>query len=133
MSVTEAEHIAALLDFGATAPVDLGLAVQRGAPSPGELDANSGAVWRTSGWIAVGVGGSALLSSGVAGLIAYGQLDEFDCSADPCRSSSADDIDTYNGLRTFSTIGYIAGGLIAGAGAWMLLEHREPTRHSQWG
>jgi uncharacterized membrane protein len=126
VSVTEAEHIAALLDFGTTAPVDLGLTKRPGAPTAGELDTDAGAAWRTGGWIAVGVGGSALLFSGVAGLIAYGQLDEFDCSADPCRSSSADDIDTYNGLRTFSTIGYIAGGLIAGAGAWILLEHREP-------
>lgn len=126
VSVAEAEHKTALLDFGTSASFDLGLTEQRGAPTSGELNADTGAGFRTAGWIAVGVGGSALLFSGIAGLVAYGQLDEFDCSAHPCRSSSSGDIDTYNGLRTSSTIGYVAGGLVAAAGIWMLLEHREP-------
>lgn len=126
VSVAEAEHTAALLDFGTIAPFDLGLTAQHGPPSSGELGADTGAAWRTGGWVAVGVGGSALLFSGIAGLIAYGQLDDFDCSADPCRSSSSDDVDTYNSLRTFSTIGYVAGGLVAAAGVWVLLEHGEP-------
>lgn len=126
VSVAEAEHTAALLDFGAAAPIDLGLTAQHGHPGSGERVADTGAAWRTGGWIAVGVGGSAVLFSGVAGLIAYGQLDDFDCSADPCRGTSSDDVDTYNGLRTFSTIGYVAGGLVAAAGVWMLLVHGEP-------
>lgn len=97
----------------ATAPV----AAPRGADDP----------WRTVGWVGVGVGGSALLLSGVAGLVAWSKLDDFDCSTGPCTSSDRDAVDGYNSLVTASTVGYLAGGVLAGAGALLLL------REQLWG
>jgi hypothetical protein len=84
------------------------------------------AKWRTGGWVAVGVGGGALLLSGVAGLIAWRELDDFDCRREPCVSSNSADVSTYHSLVTASTIGYLAGGLIAGAGLFVLLHYQTP-------
>lgn len=106
-----------------------------GAPSssgPSTADQSHGSadqggdLWRTVGWVGVGVGGATLVGSAVAGIIAYSQLSEFDCDGQSCQSDNASDVATYNGLRTFSTIGYIAGGVLAGAGIFLLLQHRTP-------
>ncbi|HKO94867.1 MAG TPA: hypothetical protein VJU61_27125, partial [Polyangiaceae bacterium] len=83
-------------------------------------------LWRTVGWVGVGVGGATLVGSALAGIIAYSQLSEFDCDGDTCQSDNATDVATYNGLRTFSTIGYITGSVLTGAGIFLLLQHRTP-------
>jgi len=85
-------------------------------------------MWRTVGWVGVGVGGATLVGSALAGIIAYSQLSEFDCDGDTCQSDNATDVATYNGLRTFSTIGYITGSVLTGAGIFLLLQHRTPDR-----
>ena len=81
--------------------------------------------WRTVGWSAVAVGGSVLALSGVAGLIAWNQKGELDCSRHPCRSSDPDQVESYNGWVQASTIGYISGALIAGGGLVLLLRYPE--------
>jgi hypothetical protein len=86
-------------------------------------DAGSRAMWRTVGWVGIGVGGSALVLSGAAGLVAWAQLDEFNCRRDPCTSGDPDRVETYNALVTASTVGYISGALIAGAGALLLYRY----------
>lgn len=83
-------------------------------------------VWTTVGWVGVGVGGATLVGSALAGIIAYSQLSEFDCDGGSCQSDNSGDVATYNGLRTFSTIGYIAGGVLTGAGIFLLLQDRTP-------
>jgi len=82
--------------------------------------------WTTVGWVGVGVGGATLVGSALAGIIAYSQLSEFDCDGESCQSDNSGDVATYNGLRTFSTIGYIAGGVLTGAGIFLLLQDRTP-------
>jgi len=82
--------------------------------------------WTTVGWVGIGVGGATLVGSALAGIIAYSQLSEFDCDGESCQSDNAGDVATYNGLRTFSTIGYIAGGVLTGAGIFLLLQDRTP-------
>ena len=95
-------------------------------PSGAEASHGRNDVWRSVGWVGVGVGGATLVGSALAGIIAYGQLSEFDCDGETCQSDNADDVATYNGLRSFSTVGYIAGGVLAGAGIFLLLQHRTP-------
>lgn len=85
----------------------------------------SDTAWRTTGWVALGVGGSAVLLSGVAGLIAWSKQGDLDCSQHPCRSSNQDDVDSYNGLVRASTIGYLAGGLVAAGGVLLLWRYPE--------
>jgi hypothetical protein len=128
LQVLAQQRGAVLLDFreppgGAlsrAAPM-LGLGSAGSAPTiASEAGHGSDTTWRTTGWIALGVGGSALLFSGVAGLIAWNKQSDLDCSRHPCRSSSPEDVDTYNALVRASTVGYLAGGVVAGAGVLLL-------------
>src|SRR5262245_38013616 len=76
----------------------------------------------TAGWICLGVGATVLVASGVMGVMAASQLDDFDCEGSgACRSDDAAAVDDYNRLRTLSTVGYIAGGIAAGAGIYLVL------------
>jgi hypothetical protein len=128
------QHGTAVLDFttphAGPAPHQNSLGLESGAAKgTGPVqDTGRGATWRTVGWVAVGVGGSALLLSGVTGLVAWGKLDDFDCHRSPCSSDDQHAVDTYNSLVTASTVGYLAGGLVAGAGALLLLRYRAPSR-----
>jgi hypothetical protein len=78
--------------------------------------------YRTGGWWLLGVGAGAVVLSGVAGYAAWRKLDDADCSNDPCRTTDADQADSYEALKTLSTVGYISGGLLAAAGAVLLFQ-----------
>jgi hypothetical protein len=136
VALAEGKHESVVLEVGTEKPSS---SVE--APSLLGLDANGsdlptaegasqdeGSVdaWRTGGWASIGVGSGLLLASGVSGLLAWSKLGDFDCNQDPCRSLSRDDVEGYNSLRTFSMIGYVAGGLMVGAGMLILFEY-EPT------
>lgn len=139
LAVAAQQHASALLDFrskadttgasiGAAAapPPTLGLsAADTVALHTAETD-EARSTWRTLGWSAVAVGGSVLAFSGIAGLIAWNKKGDLDCSRHPCRSSDPATVDSYNAWVHASTIGYISGGLIAGAGVVLLL--RYPAR-----
>lgn len=113
------------VDTGAPAPVSaVAPPVRQGSAAEGPTERADADPWRTVGWIGVGVGGTALVLSGVTGLIAWGQVDDFDCSPKPCVSSDRDAVEGYNTLVTTSTVGYLAGGVLAGAGALLLLRER---------
>jgi hypothetical protein len=60
----------------------------------------------------------------VTGLMAVRKrktLDSEGCVDSNCPESMASDVDSYNSLRTFSSIGFGAGVALAGAGAVLLL------------
>jgi len=83
--------------------------------------------WRTVGWVAIGLGGAGLITSGVLGVVANGKRDGFEdqCPDNVCPlgvpESVRDDVESYNSLRTFSTIGWIAGGALAIGGVSLLI------------
>jgi hypothetical protein len=136
VELSEAEHASVVLEFGdqnpptkVETPALLGLdAAGDDLPAPRQPDSDSdnSDVWRTGGWVSAGIGGSLLVASGISGLVAWSKLDDFDCSRDPCQSPNRDDVDTYGSLRSFSTIGYVAGGVLLAAGLFVLYEYREP-------
>jgi hypothetical protein len=104
-----------------------GLATTRSAPSQDWAMSSDSSGWRTVGWVAVGVGGSALIASGTIAIIANGKHDGF---ADQCPNnvcpvgvpeSVRDDVESYNSLRTLSTVGWIAGGALAIGGVGLLI------------
>jgi len=78
---------------------------------------------RTLGYVAVGVGGAALLSGGVATLLALNKRSALaaQCPNDNCLPAAHDGADTYNSLRTFSTIGVLGGAVLGGAGVVLLV------------
>jgi tetratricopeptide (TPR) repeat protein len=78
--------------------------------------------YRTGGWLLLGAGTGAVALSGVAGYAAWRKLDDADCSNDPCRTTNAGKAESYETLKTLSTVGYIGGGLMAAAGALLLFQ-----------
>jgi hypothetical protein len=96
--------------------------------SRGEPAASRGSVQRAVGWITVGVGGAGLVLGSVTGMLALSKRsslqDSTDCSPvdrNSCTVSRASDVDTYNGMRTISSVGFIAGGVLTAAGVTLLL------------
>lgn len=91
------------------------------APPPATVD--SGAQRgpdRTLAYVALGVGGAALVAGGVFGVMAMGDKSDLDdqCTSDRrCPTSAGDAIDSYDTKRTISSIGLIGGAVLVGAGA----------------
>jgi hypothetical protein len=78
---------------------------------------------RTAGWISVataGVGLSVALITGGAALAVGGDLDA-QCPNGECPPSAWDDVDTHDGFRTASTVGWIVAGAFGAAGAVLIL------------
>ena len=95
------------------------------APPSGAADqGNPGAANRTAGIIGIGLGVVGLGLGAVTGLMASGKKGDLDASCGPglqCGPAFHDDADSYNGLRTLSTVGFIAGAVAGAAGAVLLL------------
>ncbi len=115
-------------------PTSAGLLVAPKDPSStsgGQPDAlpdkggqRDGSLERTLGWVSLGVGGGALVLGSVTGIMALSQRDELDqggCSDGHCYADQSDDVDGYNTLRTLSTVGFVAGGVLAATGGVLLL------------
>ena len=90
---------------------------------------------RTLGWVGVGIGGVGLLVGVTTGLMATSArsklLESGDCRDSLCQLETRGDVDRYNSLRTWSTIGFVAGGLFAAAGATVLLTVPKETNDLQ--
>jgi hypothetical protein len=86
-----------------------------------------GSAQQVAGWVALGVGGVGLVGGVVTGLLASSKrsslLDSNRCSSDGlrCTPDQSGEVDSYNGLRTFSTIGFVAGGVLAATGITLIL------------
>ncbi len=91
---------------------------------PVEADTSSGPDRKMLAYVAFGVGGVGLAVGGIFGAMAMGQKSDLEkqCTDDQkCPPSVSDDVDSYNGKRTISTIGFIGGAVFAGAGVVLLL------------
>jgi hypothetical protein len=150
VSVKESEHAQVTLIFatagaGAAArvasvpsqpekPGQSNAAIPLTASSP-PVDRKKGSSQALFGWVSVGVGGAGLVVGAVSGLMASSKrsslLDSKTCSADGlhCSPAQASDVNAYNSLRTVSTVGFIAGGVLAAAGVTLLLT--TPKQESQ--
>ena len=80
---------------------------------------------KTLGWITLGVGGAGLALGGVTGVLALGKRSSIDdspnCRGDECLPAERSLADSYNSLRTWSSVGLIAGGALAATGVVLLL------------
>lgn len=78
---------------------------------------------RTLGWVGVGVGAAGLALGATTGLIValkYGYLNT-NCLNRNCNGQHTTDVNTYNTMRTLSTVGFIVGGVATAAGVTLLL------------
>ncbi len=94
-----------------------------GGGGGGEGQPSSGSTLRTIGFVAIGVGGAGLIAGGVTGGLAMGKHGELEdnCPNGVCAAGQQDTLDSYHTLGTISTIGFIAGGVIAATGVVLVL------------
>ena len=95
------------------------------ASAPAEdTGASDGSLQRTLGWVGLGAGGVGLVVGGVTGLMVLSKkkdLDNAGCVNNGCPYAVEDERNSYNSLRNVSGISFIAGGVLAGAGAVLVL------------
>ncbi len=132
------EHVRVVLEFG---PAGAGASIQsneqRTLVASGPTASNQahsrshdsapGSRQRTFGWATLTTGGVGLAVGAVTGMWAMSKrsklLDSPLCSQDnvSCTADKAGDVDAYNSMRTVSSVGLIAGGVLTAAGVTLLL------------
>ncbi len=128
-TVAEGESKDVALAFKSTpvaAPSEPALATTSAASGPDMADTGQPShAKRTLGWVALGAGAAGLAVGGVTGIIAAGKKSDLKnsgvCEGDRCPTSQADTVNSLNSMRTISTVGFIAGGVLAGTGIVLLL------------
>ena len=116
----ESQNIAAISPLAAPQTID------RKQPSGAQ---------NTLGWVTLSTGVAGLALGGVTGFLAMSKRsslrDSNTCSADGlhCLPSQASDVNAYNSLRTVSSVGFIAGGVLAVTGITLVLT--APKRESK--
>ena len=95
------------------------------APVPGaDRPASSGSARRTLGWVGVGAGGVGIALGGVMGAFAISKrsaLRDSGCTDSHCPYDEQADVNRLNTFRTVSSVGFIAGGVLATTGIVLLL------------
>jgi hypothetical protein len=95
-----------------------------------------GSPGRTLGFVALAAGGVGLGVGAVTGLMAKGKYGEIEsnprCEGDACAPSEEGLVDSYSSLRTFSTVGFVAGGVLAATGVVLVLTSK-PSSKRQTG
>lgn len=89
----------------------------------GPDEADPGATQRTLGFVSLGVGGAGLVLGIITGVLAMGEHSELEeqCPNEECPESQQSTIDAYETTSTLSTVGFIAGGVLAAAGIVLVL------------
>jgi hypothetical protein len=113
-------------DFGASAAVAAVPPPAAGEPAPAPADQGKegGGALKTVGFVALGVGGAALIGGVITGFMAKGKEDDAtsQCSSDNvCPTKAEADFDSASSLAGVSTALYIGGGVLAAAGVGMVL------------
>jgi len=124
--LTGAPAAASKLDSGArlgTAGIDF---------RPSSNTKPQGSTQKTIGWITLGVGGVATVVGAVTGILVVkkrGQLDgSNNCPGTVCTSNERAQVDSYNQMRTLSTVGFVAGAVGLGVGTTLLLTTPKPKK-----
>jgi hypothetical protein len=124
----ESEQKTAVLQFTPPAVVTPPPAgVVETAPPPAPKDQGkpkAGSSQRTLGWVVLTLGGIGVGVGAVTGIMASGKKSDLEkvCpDLGHCPESSRGDVDSYNNLRTFSSIGFIGGGVGVAAGLVLVL------------
>lgn len=128
VNIAEAERKPVTLRFSGAAdaappPIAAQLAVKEGSSTTERSSSRD--IKRPLAFVALALGGAGLVAGGVTGALAMSkrsELDESDSCADgQCLHTVKDDVSSLRTFRTVSTVGFIAGGVLAGAGVVLLL------------
>lgn len=126
VSIAEAERKPLTLRFsGAPAATAPSLTVDNAAPSQTSDRGGGRDIKRPLAYVALALGGAGLVAGGVTGALAMSKRSELDesgsCADGRCLHTVEDDVSSLRTFRTVSTVGFIAGGVLAGAGVVLLL------------
>jgi len=132
--VAEGEHPATVLHFGAgpttvaAAPTVAPPVPASGPfeqPPPQSKDSGFASSQRTVGWLTLGVGAAGFAVGGVTGIMTLadrsGLHQGSDCYGTSCATRVSGKVDSYNTMRTVSTISFIAGSALLATGVVFLL------------
>jgi hypothetical protein len=126
VTVAEAERKEVVLRFGsgaAAAPGSAGPDSVSGAVSSDQPASGSGR--KTLAFVALGAGAVGLVVGGVTGGLALGKKSALDenaaCKDGKCLHSVESDVTSLRTFRTVSTIGFVAGGVLAATGIVLLV------------
>ena len=117
----------------ATAPAPDPNAAPPADPAPEQPpDGATGSTQRILGWVAVGLGGAGLVVGGVTGGMAVGERSTLsdECPDKECGPDQHDQVDSYETLRVVSSVGFIAGGVLAAAGVVLLITAPDDAEQS---
>jgi len=117
------------LGAGATATAAPPPAGNEGAPpSAHDEKEGGGSGRRVIGWAVFGTGAAGLVVGAVTGGLAMSSKSSMKgCEGNACPESERDNVESYNQLRTISTIGFIAGGALAAGGLALVLTAPKST------
>jgi hypothetical protein len=100
-------------------------AVSTSTPATSDASSSGSSSRKTLAYVALAAGGAGLVVGGVTGALALGKhsslADSSNCQGDVCLASERDAVDSLGTLRTVSSIGFIAGGVLATTGLVLLL------------
>jgi hypothetical protein len=89
----------------------------------------------TLAYVALAVGGAGIATGAITGAIALGKRSDLDdnpaCKDGHCLPSVRGDVDSFRTMRTISSIGFIAGGVCAGAGVVLLLTGGSSSKRAE--
>lgn len=96
-----------------------------GDDGPDQIDEGTGGTSTLAivGWTAIGVGGAGLILGAITGGLAvskHGTLTDA-CDDNRCAPEQQSTLDSFHALATVSTIGFIAGGVLAAAGTVLVI------------
>jgi hypothetical protein len=105
-------------------------------PVPGHgtgADEHVGDGWRLGGWVTTGMSGAVLLAGGIVGIVVLTKNKSLadQCPDRQCPADVADEVHSFDTLRTVSSVGLISGGVGLGAGVLMLLLAPSATPSSE--
>jgi hypothetical protein len=124
VTAVEGKQVTATLVFSSTAAAPL---ESSNTPPAGAADTRqaSGSTLRTVGWITLGVGAAGLVTGVVTGALAASKHssleDDERCHDGECLPSVEDDVKSLDTFRTVSTVGFVAGGILAATGLTLVL------------
>jgi hypothetical protein len=119
LTLRESQRETALLRFGAKPAAGDTAAVELEQPKPGSP------TLRAVGYVSLGVGAVGLTLGTVTGIMALGKKSQIDrnenCRDLVCARSQDSKVDSYNSMRVASSVGFIAGGVLAATGVVLLI------------
>ena len=101
-----------------------------GAPPPPPPPPSSGPLRKTLGFVGIGVGGAGLVLGAITGGLALSKSTTLSgaCTDKQCPSAQQSNVDSYHTLATLSTVGFVAGGVLAAAGVVLVVTAPRPVQ-----